>query len=42
MRNFVSRVGVLYLGRLIEVGPVARLFDAPAHPYTRSLIASVP
>jgi peptide/nickel transport system ATP-binding protein len=42
MRNFVSRVGVLYLGRLIEVGSVARLFDAPAHPYTRSLIASVP
>ena len=42
MRNFVSRVGILYLGRLIEVGPVGRLFDAPAHPYTRSLIASVP
>ena len=42
MRNFVSRVGILYLGRLIEVGSVARLFDAPAHPYTRSLIASVP
>jgi oligopeptide transport system ATP-binding protein len=42
MRNFVSRAGVLYLGRLIEVGSVARLFDKPAHPYTRSLIASVP
>jgi len=42
MRNFVSRVGILYLGRLIEVGAVPRLFDAPAHPYTRSLIASVP
>jgi oligopeptide transport system ATP-binding protein len=42
MRNFVSRVGVLYLGRLIEMGSVRRLFEAPAHPYTRSLIASVP
>jgi peptide/nickel transport system ATP-binding protein len=42
MRNFVSRVGVLYLGRLIEAGSVRRLFEAPAHPYTRSLIASVP
>ena len=37
MRNFVSRVGILYLGRLVEVGPVGQLFEAPAHPYTRSL-----
>jgi len=42
MRNFADRVGVLYLGRLVEVGPVRRLFEAPAHPYTRSLIAAVP
>ena len=42
MRNFADRVGVLYLGRLVEVGPVRSLFDAPAHPYTRSLIAAVP
>ena len=42
MRNFANRVGVLYLGRLVEVGPVRRLFEAPAHPYTRSLIAAVP
>jgi peptide/nickel transport system ATP-binding protein len=42
MRNFVTRVGILYLGRLVEVGPAPKLFDAPAHPYTRSLIAAVP
>lgn len=42
MRNFVTRVGILYLGRLVEVGPVRSLFDAPAHPYTRSLIAAIP
>jgi peptide/nickel transport system ATP-binding protein len=42
MRNFVSRVGILYLGRLVEVGPVRTLFESPAHPYTRSLIAAVP
>ena len=42
MRNFVTRVGILYLGRLVEVGPVQTLFGAPAHPYTRSLIAAVP
>jgi peptide/nickel transport system ATP-binding protein len=38
----VGRVGVLYLGRLIEAGSVRRLFEASAHPYTRSLLASVP
>ena len=42
MRNFVTRVGILYLGRLVEIGPVQSLFGAPAHPYTRSLIAAVP
>ena len=42
MRSFANRVGVLYLGRLIETGPTGVLFDAPAHPYTRSLIAAVP
>ena len=42
MRNFASRVGVLYLGRLVEVGPARKLFEMPAHPYTRSLLAAIP
>jgi peptide/nickel transport system ATP-binding protein len=42
MRNFASRVGVLYLGRLVEEGPTKELFEAPAHPYTRSLLAAIP
>ena len=42
MRNFASRVGILYLGRLVEVGPTRKLFEAPAHPYTRSLLAAIP
>jgi peptide/nickel transport system ATP-binding protein len=42
MRNFAGRVGILYLGRLVEVGPVKTLFEAPAHPYTRSLLAAIP
>ena len=42
MRNFASRVGVLYLGRLVEIGDAKALFETPAHPYTRSLLASVP
>jgi peptide/nickel transport system ATP-binding protein len=37
-----DRVGVLYAGRLVEQGPVGEVFDAPAHPYTRGLLASLP
>ena len=42
MRAFASRVGVLYLGRLVETGPTDALFERPAHPYTRALLSAVP
>jgi peptide/nickel transport system ATP-binding protein len=32
----------MYAGRLVELGPVQRLFDEPLHPYTRMLVASLP
>jgi peptide/nickel transport system ATP-binding protein len=37
-----TRVGVLYLGRLVEVAPSRQLFTAPRHPYTRMLLDAVP
>lgn len=42
MAHIADRVAVLYAGHLMEVAPVARLFAAPRHPYTRGLIAAVP
>jgi peptide/nickel transport system ATP-binding protein len=41
--NHVSqRVLVMYLGRVLEIGPARRVFAAPLHPYTRALLASRP
>jgi peptide/nickel transport system ATP-binding protein len=37
-----DRAGVLYAGQLMEVAPVARIFAAPRHPYTRALLAALP
>jgi oligopeptide/dipeptide ABC transporter ATP-binding protein len=42
VNHLVDRVAVLYLGRLVEVAPREELFAAPAHPYTRALLDSVP
>jgi peptide/nickel transport system ATP-binding protein len=37
-----DRIGVMYAGRLIEIGPAHAVLKAPAHPYTRGLMASIP
>jgi peptide/nickel transport system ATP-binding protein len=42
MRQFASRVGVLYLGKLAELDTTERIFAAPAHAYTRRLLAAIP
>jgi peptide/nickel transport system ATP-binding protein len=35
-------LGVMYAGRLVEFGPIAEVFEAPRHPYTKSLLRSIP
>jgi peptide/nickel transport system ATP-binding protein len=42
MAQFVDRLGVMYGGRLVEVGPVKEVFREPLHPYTQLLISSLP
>lgn len=40
--NIADRVAVMYLGRIVEVGPTEELLSDPQHPYTRSLLSVVP
>jgi len=42
MAQFVDRIGVMYGGKLVEVGPVRGIFKDPLHPYTQLLIQSLP
>jgi oligopeptide/dipeptide ABC transporter ATP-binding protein len=37
-----DQLAVMYAGRVVESGPVRQVFDAPAHPYTRALLGSIP
>lgn len=40
--GFADSVTVMYAGRIVETGPVDEIYSAPAHPYTRALLASIP
>ena len=42
VHHIADRVAVMYLGEIVEEGPVDDLFDNPRHPYTRALLASIP
>ena len=41
-RFMCDRIGIMYLGSLVEWGPAELLFDAPQHPYTQSLLDAIP
>ena len=42
VRHMASRIGVVYLGRMVELAPAKSLFRAPRHPYTRMLLDALP
>ncbi|MCU1570146.1 MAG: putative transporter ATP-binding protein [Naasia sp.] len=42
VRQIADEVGVMYLGRIIEQGPIAEVFGTPRHPYTQALMSAAP
>ncbi|RLP26951.1 oligopeptide/dipeptide ABC transporter ATP-binding protein [Mesorhizobium sp. YM1C-6-2] len=42
VHHLCERVGILYLGKLVEVGPVDEVFSRPLHPYTQALLDAIP
>jgi peptide/nickel transport system ATP-binding protein len=42
VRYMSDRLGVMYLGRIVELGPAEAIFSAPLHPYTRLLLDAIP
>jgi peptide/nickel transport system ATP-binding protein len=42
VRHLSDRIGVMYLGKLVEVGPAEEVYLRPAHPYTKGLLDSAP
>jgi peptide/nickel transport system ATP-binding protein len=41
-KYFCDRIAIMYLGRIVEIGPTEEIFATPRHPYTKALMAAIP
>jgi len=42
IKHMSSRIAIMYLGRVVETGPIDEVYNNPAHPYTRALLTAIP